>query len=100
MPWRLYKKAISNELRFPVRYLYEDVATTYKAFMLVLIDANGYAYRHQANSIIWMKFDERKINAIDISKVLYSDICKFRLKLKKAAESQWIIQFFTGNENR
>lgn len=91
-PRRLYKRVIFNELRFPVGYLYEDAATTYKAFMLaekiVLIDANAYAYRHRANSIIRMKYDERKLIAIDISKALYSDICKFRPKLKKAAASR------------
>lgn len=91
-PWRLYKKAIFNELSFPVGYLYEDAATTYKACMLaekiVLVDANAYAYRIRANSIIRMKFDERKLIAIDISKALYRDICKVRPKLKKAAASR------------
>ena len=90
--WRLYKRAIFNELRFPVGYLYEDVATTYKAFMLaekiVLIYANAYAYRHRTNSIIRMKYDERKLIAIDISKALYSDICKLRPKLRRSAASR------------
>ena len=90
--WRLYKKSIFNELCFPVGYLYEDVATTYKAFMLaeriVLIDANAYAYRLRADSIIRMKFDERKLSAIVISKDLYRDICRLRPKLRKAAASR------------
>lgn len=90
--FRLYKKEVFNDLRFPVGYLYEDLATTYKMFMnvtkITLIDARAYAYRCRNNSIIQMKYDQRKLIISDIAKILYKDICNHRPALKKAAASR------------
>lgn len=88
----LYKRKIFDELRFPKGYLYEDLYTTYKALLkskkVTLVYADAYAYRIRANSIIRMKFDQRKMVCIDITRNMYKDICKKKPKLKKAAASR------------
>ena len=46
-PWRLYKREIFSDIRFPVGWLYEDAATTHKTFMkakkMVIVHADVYA---------------------------------------------------------
>ncbi|MCB6607718.1 glycosyltransferase family 2 protein [[Clostridium] symbiosum] len=91
-PHRLYKRSIFNELRFPFGYLFEDVATVYKAFFLAnkiaIVDANLYAYRIRQDSIVRMKFSDKKMIAITIGKELFENISLFDLSLKKAAASR------------
>ncbi len=91
-PWRLYKRKIFKELRFPVGYLFEDVGTTHKTFMLAekiaLVDASIYAYRVRKDSIVHMDFSPKKMDAIPISKSMMNDVLKYDQTLKKAAMSR------------
>ena len=69
-PFKLYKKYILNGIEFPYGYYYEDVATTYKAFLAgkkaAIVEANIYAYRKRMDSIIRQKFSEKKLSALKI----------------------------------
>ena len=68
--FKLYKKYILNGIEFPYGYYYEDVATTYKAFLAgkkaAIVEANIYAYRKRMDSIIRQKFSEKKLSALKI----------------------------------
>lgn len=69
-PFKLYKKVILNGIEFPYGYYYEDVATTYKAFLsgknAAIVNGNLYAYRKRNDSIIRQEFSERKLSALKI----------------------------------
>lgn len=90
--FRLYKNSVFRNIRFPVGYLYEDVATIHKTFLaakkMTFVNAKIYAYRVRNNSILRMKFSVKKMVTIDISRSLYSDICSSRPELKTAAASR------------
>ena len=68
-PYTVCKRYIFDKLRFPVGYYYEDVATTYKEFLISLksdhnsrsaiIDGDLYAYRKRTDSIIRQGFNEK-----------------------------------------
>ena len=96
--FRLYKRRIWNKIRFPFGYLFEDVATTYKTFIaakrMTIVDGNIYAYRVRHDSIVRMKFTEKKMIAIDITQSLYTDICKFKPELEIAAANRCFAQNF------
>lgn len=89
---RLYKREILEGIRFPLGYLFEDVATVYKTFIkakkMTLIKADVYAYRIRENSIVRMKFSNAKMISIPISIKLFEEICDYNPKLKKAAASR------------
>ena len=88
-PWRLYKREVFKELRFPYGYLFEDAATTHRAFMraknMALISARTYAYRVRPNSIVRMKFTEKKLICTTIGEQIIGDILQYDPGLKAAA---------------
>lgn len=90
--WRLYKKEIFSEIRFPVGWLYEDAATTHKTFMkckkIALIHADIYAYRLRQNSIIRMKFTSKKLISITIGEQIVKEIREYDEDLYDAACSR------------
>ena len=87
--WRLYKRIIFQELRFPFGYLFEDAATTHRAFMLAkkvaLISARIYAYRVRPDGIVRMKFTKEKLICTTIGEQIIRDIMQYDPDLKKAA---------------
>ncbi len=91
---RLYKRKILEDLRCPSNYLYaEDLSFVYKAIIkaekIVRTSACIYAVRLTPNSILRSQINENKIkSAIDISRMIYMDICKYDLRLQKAAASR------------
>ena len=91
-PWRLYKREIWNELRFPVGWLYEDAATTHNAFMkatrMVVVHADIYAYRLRQSSIIRMKFSPAKLVCIDVGEKIVKDVTDYDKTLYAAACSR------------
>ena len=95
-PFRLYKKDIFDDIRFPVGYVFEDVATTYKTFIMAkrmsIVDAKIYAYRVRKDSIVRMKFSEKKMVVIPITQIMYKDICNYDKHLKNAAASRAFAQ--------
>lgn len=91
-PFKLYKKELWNDVRFPKGYLYEDVATTYKLFMkakqAAIIDESLYAYRLRGDSIVRQKFSKKKMICLDIAEQLIGDIKEYDNSLLPAAISR------------
>lgn len=88
----LYKRELFDNLRFPVGYLYEDLATTYKALIkskkIALVDADIYAYRIRSDSILRRTFNKDKMSIIEVTRSLYKDICEYDISLKKPVASR------------
>lgn len=97
-PFRLYKKEIFENIKYPKGYLFEDVATTYKTFIaakkMCFVDAKIYAYRVRSNSIVRQTFTKDKLVAIPITRQLYKDICEYDPSLMFAAASRAFAQNF------
>lgn len=91
-PFKIYKKQVFSNIRFPKGYLYEDVATTYKPFFhadkVAVIKGRLYAYRKRKDSIIRQVFSEKKLAAIAIFDQLISDEKIRNAGLLKAATSR------------
>ena len=91
-PFKIYKKDVFNEIRFPVGYYYEDVATTYKTFEkaenITIIDCPVYAYRKRYDSIIREKYSEKKLSALRIYEEIIGDAVINDWNLKEAAISR------------
>lgn len=90
--FKLYKRYTLNGVKFPVGYYYEDVATTYKAFLnskkAVIVDADIYAYRKRKNSICREEFSEKKLSALKIFDDILSDKRIKELGLLQAAKAR------------
>lgn len=90
--FKLYKKYILNGIEFPYGYYYEDVATTYKAFLAgknaAIVEANIYAYRKRMDSIIRQKFSEKKLSALKIFDEVINDKKIQELNLLQAAKAR------------
>lgn len=97
--FKIYKKDIFDDLRFPVGYYYEDVATTYKAFEkcknISIIDCPIYAYRKRQDSIIRQKFSKRKLSALKIYDEMINDSVINEWNLKDAAISRTFAMMFS-----
>lgn len=91
-PFKVYHRSIFKDIRFPVGYLYEDVATTYKTFLkaekVAIVTADLYAYCMRQNSIIRQKFSGEKLIALRIFDQLVHDIDLINYGLEKAAASR------------
>jgi glycosyltransferase involved in cell wall biosynthesis len=76
-PFKVCKREIFSDIRFPKGYLYEDVATTYKEFFVTknaaIIDGSLYAYRERSNSITHQKFNKNKMIVLKIHEQLIND---------------------------
>lgn len=91
-PFKICKREAYDSIRFPVGYLYEDVATTYKLFFNVnkcaIVDADIYAYRKRRDSIIRQSFSPKKMICLEIFDQLINDAQLTNMGLHKAAESR------------
>lgn len=91
-PFKVCRKNVWDNIRFPYGYLYEDVATTYKLFFespnCAIIDADIYAYRRRKDSIIRQEFNEKKMVCLNIFDQLISDNKLLDNGLMRAAESR------------
>ncbi len=98
-PFKIYKRYIWANIRFPYGYLYEDVATTYKTFILsnqvCVVDSKLYAYRKRQDSIIRRKFNEKKLICLKISEQLLDDVNKYDDGLMAAAKSRTFAMIFS-----
>lgn len=90
--FKVYKKEVFDNIRFPVGYLYEDVATTYKPFFnakeCAIVEADIYAYRKRRDSIIRQSFSPKKMICLDIFDQLVNDEQLKDASLQKAAKSR------------
>ena len=91
-PFKMCHRDIFKDIRFPKGYLYEDLATTYKYFLLcdkvVQINAELYAYRKRRDSIIREKFTDKKMIIVNIANDLTAEITKKHSSLRAAAHSR------------
>ena len=94
--FRLYKRHIFDNLRFPKGWLFEDVATLHNAIIkankITVIDAPLYAYRVRSDSIVRMKFSESKMSVIPVTQKLYMDIMSYDKSLYLAVCSRAFAQ--------
>ncbi len=94
--YRLYKKEIFDNLRFPEGWIFEDVATVHKAFMksnkIALVKTSIYAYRVRDDGIVKSQFSEKKMVVVPITQNLYREVCEFDEELKYAAASRAFAQ--------
>lgn len=90
--FKIYKKETFENIRFPVGYLYEDVATTYRPFFnakkCAIVEADIYAYRKRKDSIIRQSFSPKKLICLDIFDQLTNDKQLKDAGLQKAAKSR------------
>ena len=97
-PFRLYKKYIFDEIRFPVGYVYEDIATIHKTFIkakkMSVVNADIYAYRVRKDSIIRMQFDKRKMVVIPITQQLHEEVCVAYPELETAVSNRCFAQCY------
>lgn len=91
---KIYRRSIFDGLRGPAGSTYaEDLAVLYNALMkankIVVVNTSIYAMRLTPGSLVRKKSDYKKIkSAVDISQIMYEDICNYDLKLKRAAASR------------
>lgn len=94
--FRLYKRHIFDNLRFPKGWLFEDVATLHNAFIkantIAVLNAPLYAYRVRSDSIVRMKFSESKMVVIPVTQKLYKDIMSYDESLYAAVSSRAFAQ--------
>ncbi|MBE5851204.1 MAG: glycosyltransferase family 2 protein [Lachnospiraceae bacterium] len=97
-PLRLYHRDIFKDLRFPKGWIFEDVATVYKAFInsnsIALVDASIYAYRVREDGIVKSKFSEAKLVVIPITRNMFEEVSRYSSSLVQAAASRAFAQNF------
>lgn len=98
-PFKLYKKHTLNGVKFPIGYYYEDVATTYKAFLngnkAAIVDADIYAYRKRQDSICRQAFSEKKLSALNIFDEILADRRIIEAGLLRAAKARVYAMLFS-----
>ena len=98
-PFKLYKRHTLNNVKFPVGYYYEDVATTYKTFLngkkAAIVDADIYAYRKRKDSICRQAFSEKKISALKIFDEILDDRRIIEAGLLRAAKARVYAMLFS-----
>lgn len=86
--FKFLKREILGDIRFPVGWLYEDMATTYKMIQssecIALVDAPIYAYRKRKDSIIRQKYDSKKLTMLFVTEQAEKDILSYDPTLRKA----------------
>lgn len=89
---KICNKEIWENVRFPLGYPYEDLATTYKLIMqcrdIIVINNDLYAYRKRKDSNTRSKFSNMKMLIINISNQLICDVTMYNKDLENAAISR------------
>lgn len=98
-PFKFLKRDILGNIRFPVGWLYEDLATTYKMIQdserIAVVDAPIYAYRKRNSSIIRKPFDVDKLIILEITENMLNDIKLFDERLSEAAIARAFASIFS-----
>lgn len=91
-PYKLYRRKLFKDTRYPVGLFYEDLATTYKVMSIckriVLTNEPMYAYRINLDSIMYTKYSPKMLSCIPISRQLYRETKEKYPDLEKAAASR------------
>lgn len=95
-PWaKLMKKEIVQNNLFPEGMLFEDLGTTYRWLQfsqkIGIIDYVGYFYFVRTNSAQHSKYNNKKWDLIDISRMIVRDMKKYDERLVKAANNRMFI---------
>ncbi len=92
---KLYKKELFKNIRYPERFLYEDIGTTYKLFnkskKIVTIDCRLYAYYDNGNSITYNNNTQKIFDRIEMIENRYNDLIKNYKEYKDLIETNRII---------
>ena len=85
---KLYERELFNNIEYPVGKLFEDIGTTYKAFIASEKIACGYkdkyTYYVRANSIVTGSFNIRKLDLLEMTDKMADDVLKQFPNLKEA----------------
>lgn len=96
---KLYKKELFNKVRFPLNKLCEDNGTTYKTILLCDNIAYGniskYNYFKRANSIMTSNFNMRKLDLLELTDIMCSDIEKVYPNISEACINRRIHSRFS-----
>ena len=88
-PFKLFRKELWTNVRFPAVRAFEDMATTYLPMMKVeyisVIHSNLYAYRKRDSSTTRRAFSDDKLCAIKIAEELLENINIFNKELLPSA---------------
>ena len=96
---KIYRQAVLDGIRYPKGLLYEDLATTYRAFFksrkIAFTSEELYCYRIREGSIMRQSYSPKMLSCIPVSRQLYEDISTRYPSLKAAAASR----AFSANRN-
>ena len=97
-PFRLYRRHVFDDVRFPYGVIFEDVAVVHRLFMkankVALVHEKMYAYRLRKDGIVRSSFSLDKMVVISITRQLFEDVVNYNPKLKKAVCSRAFAQNF------
>lgn len=92
---KLYKAELLSGIRYPVGWIYEDLATTYKilgrAKKVVISNEENYYYFQRADSIFHTKFQQKNIVQLEISEEMLKYVKHYYPQCEKAAYSRHFI---------
>lgn len=85
---KLYERELFNNIEYPVGKLFEDIGTTYKAFIASEKIACGYkdkyTYYVRANSIVTGSFNFRKLDLLEMTDKMGEDVLRLFPNLESA----------------
>lgn len=90
---KIYKKSVFANLFFPKGLNFEDIPTTYQAFMksnkVIFTNEKFYYYQIRANSIETEKFNYKKLDGIKTGEILINEVEKKYPQILSAARSRY-----------
>lgn len=93
----LYKKALFDDIRFPVGKVYEDSYVTPQILAIskkiVYLDYPGYIYYMRDDSIMHSGLSEDKVAAYDLYKELYFRMTGKCQELRDILAQKWVFQY-------
>ncbi len=100
---KLYETEMVKKFPYPVGKLFEDIATTYKFFIECGSIACGYEsqyfYMLRSTSIVYQKFNTKKLELLEMTDAMASDVIKKFPQLETAVKRrQLYARFSTLNQ--
>lgn len=95
---RLYRRSLTEGIRFPEGRIYEDLATVYrytlKAKRVAYCAEPVYHYVYRSESTSSQAFHPKKMDAIAMAECLYKGVCESAPDLQKAAACRLLSMCF------
>lgn len=100
---KLYETEMVRKFPYPLGKLFEDIATTYKFFIecgsIACGYENQYFYMLRSSSIVYQKFNIKKLELLDMTDGMAADVIKEYPQLETAARRrQLYARFSTLNQ--